>query len=62
MRHLKPRCTVRTVILRNVNRPLSQVASWTTDLRYTTGTLKRHDADTFMKSVIAIIAWDEGRM
>jgi hypothetical protein len=53
---------IGTVIPRDVSRHLSQVASWTTDLRYTTGILKRRDADAFMKSVIAIITWAEGRM
>lgn len=47
---------------RDVTRHLSRVASWSTDLRYATGVLKRRDADEFMESVVAIAAWADGRM
>ena len=53
---------VGAVIPRSVSRHLSRVASWSTDLRYATGTLKRRDADEFMESVVAIAAWADGRM
>ncbi len=41
---------------------LSRVASWSTDLRYTTGRIDRRDADPFFASVIAVSEWAEGRM
>ncbi len=49
-------------IPRDVTRHLSRVATWSTDLRYATGTLKRRDADEFFKSVVAVTTWAEGRM
>src|SRR5437016_4632750 len=53
---------VGTAIPRDVTRHLSRVASWSTDLRYATGLMKRRDADEFMESVVAIAAWADGRM
>lgn len=45
-----------------VTRHLSRLASWTTDLRYETGALKKHDAKEFLESVWAVTVWVEGRM
>jgi HEPN domain-containing protein len=53
---------VGTVIPRSVTRHLSRLASWSTDLRYVTGVLKRRDADEFMQSVLAVATWADGRM
>jgi hypothetical protein len=47
---------------RNITRHLARVASWSTDLRYTTGLVKRREADEFMDSVVAIAIWADGRM
>jgi HEPN domain-containing protein len=47
---------------RIITRQLARVASWSTDLRYVTGTLKRRDADEFMESVVAVTTWADGRM
>jgi len=49
-------------IPRDITRHLSRVASWSTDLRYATGSLRSRDADEFMDSVIALITWADGRM
>jgi len=51
-----------TVIPRDITRHLSRVASWSTDLRYATGSAKQRDADEFMESVIAVTTWADGRM
>lgn len=53
---------VGTAILRDVTRHLLRVASWSTDLCYATGVLKRRDADEFMESVVAVATWADGRM
>jgi HEPN domain-containing protein len=53
---------VGAAVPREVTRHLSRVASWSTDLRYTTGLLRSRDADQFMESVVAIATWAEGRM
>lgn len=53
---------VDTAIPQDVARHLSRIALWSTDLRYATGVLNKHKADEFMKSVIAITTWGEGRM
>jgi HEPN domain-containing protein len=49
-------------IPREVIRHLTRVASWSTDLRYAAGALKRRDADKFMESVNVVAAWAEGRL
>ena len=46
----------------DVTRHLARVASWSTDLRYATGTIKAWEADEFMSSVVAIATWADGRM
>jgi len=51
-----------TAIPLDVSRHLSRLAPWSTDLRYATGMLGRREADQFLKSVIAITNWAEGRM
>ena len=53
---------VGAAVPRDVARHLSRVASWSTDLRYATGTVRSRDADEFMESVIAIATWADGRM
>jgi hypothetical protein len=53
---------VGTAVPRGVTRHLSRVASWSTDLRYATGVLKRRDADEFLESVVAVAVWADGRM
>jgi hypothetical protein len=49
-------------IPRDVTRHLSRLSSWSTDLRYATGVVKRREADEFMGSVIAVATWADGRM
>ncbi len=49
-------------IPRDVTRHLMRLASWSTDLRYTAGLLKRREADEFVDSVVAVAAWADGRM
>jgi hypothetical protein len=49
------------VIPRDVRRHLARVASWSTDLRYVTGTLRQREAEEFMESVV-ISTWADGRM
>jgi HEPN domain-containing protein len=53
---------VGLAIPRDITRHLSRVASWSTDLRYATGVVKRQEADEFMNSVMAVAAWADGRM
>jgi HEPN domain-containing protein len=53
---------VGATIPREITRHLSRVASWSTDLRYVTGSIKSRDADEFMDSVIAIAMWADRRM
>ena len=50
------------VVPRTVTRHLARVASWSTDLRYTTVILRRRDAEEFMESVTAVADWADGRM
>lgn len=47
---------------RKVTRHLSRVASWSTDLRYATGSMRITDAEEFLDSVEAIAKWADGRM
>ncbi len=47
---------------RAISRYLSRVASWSIDLRYIGGLLKRRDADEFNESVVAVAQWADGRM
>jgi HEPN domain-containing protein len=53
---------VGSAIPRQVAEHLTRASSWTTDLRYAAGALKKQDADAFMESVQAIVAWAERRM
>ncbi|MBI3464861.1 MAG: hypothetical protein HY000_17670 [Planctomycetes bacterium] len=53
---------VTTAIPREVTRHLVHLAEWSTDLRYETGTMRSRDADGFIRSVIAVAAWADGRM
>lgn len=45
-----------------INRHLTRVASWSTDLRYESTLMRRSEADEFMVSVEAIEGWAEARM
>ena len=38
------------------------VNTWTTDLRYDSGTARRRDAEDFLKASEAIINWADGRL
>src|SRR5205823_9213177 len=40
---------------------LSRVASWSTDLRYATGTINQNEANEFFESVDLVAAWADGR-
>jgi HEPN domain-containing protein len=51
---------VSGAIPHDINRHLSRVAVWSTDLRYRTGVFR--EADKFMESVVAIANWAEGKM
>ena len=53
---------VGMAIPRDITRHLSRVVSWSTDLRYATGTMKSRDAEEFMDSVVAVATWADGRM
>ncbi len=53
---------VGRAIPKNVTRHLSRVASWSTDMRYQSGSLKRRDADAFFAAVIVITTWADGGM
>jgi HEPN domain len=46
----------------NENRHVSQVISWSTDLRYEPGPGDRDDAEAFLASADAILSWANGRM
>ena len=53
---------VGIIIPRGIAQHLSRVASWSTDLRYATGTMSQREADEFFESVDTISAWVDGRM
>lgn len=53
---------VGTTVPRDITRHLARVASWTTDLRYTTGSVKMAEANEFMDSVVAFATWADARM
>jgi HEPN domain-containing protein len=53
---------VRAVIPPELIRRLTRVAFWDTDLRYATVFRESGGADGFMKSVVAIANWADGRM
>jgi HEPN domain-containing protein len=52
----------KAALSRDITRHLSRLASWTTDLRYATGLVKAREADEFMDSVVAVVAWADRRM
>ncbi|MBL8794534.1 MAG: HEPN domain-containing protein [Planctomycetia bacterium] len=56
------RQTTQVNVPREVAKHLSRTATWTTDLRYSSSAPKRRDADAFVESVTAIMAWADGRM
>jgi HEPN domain-containing protein len=45
-----------------VNRQISLVTSWSTDLRYEAGPGDPDDADAFLEAARSILAWADGRM
>src|SRR5436305_594664 len=53
---------VGSAVPKTVTRHLSRVASWSTDMRYQSGVLRRRDADEFLAAVIVITTWADGRM
>jgi hypothetical protein len=53
---------VHMVIPKEIRLHLLRVGTWSTDLRYQTGTLPRSDAVEFMASVVTIAQWADGRM
>jgi hypothetical protein len=53
---------VGTTVPKEVTRHLTRIATWSTDLRYWSGSWKRREADEFMASVDAVGQWAKGRM
>jgi HEPN domain-containing protein len=53
---------VGVAVPREITRHLLRVATWSTDLRYATGSIKSREADPFMESVERIVEWADGRM
>ncbi len=53
---------VRSSVPRDITRHLSRLAAWSTDLRYTTGLIRRREADEFIESVVTVATWADGRM
>ena len=45
-----------------VNRHVSRLTAWSTDLRYSTGFIKQREAKDFMDSVLVVAGWADGRM
>src|SRR5207253_2867099 len=45
-----------------ISRHLARLATWSTDLRYHTGALRKQDADRFLASVRSVTTWADGRM
>ena len=39
-----------------------RVNSWSTDMRYTPGTMAAHEAQAFVEAAIAIMTWADGRL
>lgn len=54
------RTHVRATIPSATLRQMARVASWSTELRYTTKVIKTRDAQEFVDSVRAIRSWAEG--
>ncbi len=52
----------RAQIPHEVTRHLTRVAAWSTDLRYSDGTLRARDVEEFIESVVAISQWADTRM
>jgi hypothetical protein len=48
------------VIDKAASKALAGVTAWTTHLRYDPGTMKRRDAEEFLESAEAVIAWVNG--
>jgi HEPN domain-containing protein len=53
---------VTSSIPRDINRHLSRLAEWSTDLRYATERMNPNDAEEFVLSVKVVTTWAEGRM
>ncbi len=47
---------------RSIAKQFALVNTWTTDLRYKSGTAKRIEADDFLKASLDIITWADGRL
>jgi HEPN domain-containing protein len=45
-----------------LHRDFLKVSSWTTDLRYYTGSKKRDDAQDFLQSAARVLKWLEGQL
>ncbi len=56
------RRSVGAAIARDVTRHLARVATWSTDLRYSTSNVRRGAANTFIESVMVVVEWADGRM
>ena len=51
-----------STIPRDVSRALTRVRTWTTDMRYMTGTTPPDEACSFVDAVKFILHWAEGRL
>jgi len=45
-----------------VSRQLVRVSSWSTDMRYVPGTIRKREAQAFLDAAAAVIAWADGRI
>jgi HEPN domain-containing protein len=45
-----------------VSRALIEVTGWTTSLRYDPSTMRRRDAEAFLKAADAVVLWVKGRI
>lgn len=60
---LKHQLRIRGVVLpRPVERLLTQVAGWSTDLRYAVAKTERKVGEQFLSATQAIVAWANGRI
>lgn len=46
----------------DVSKSFSLVETWTTDLRYNAGTIRRAEAESFLRAAEAIMTWADGRL
>ena len=52
----------KSTIPREVHRALTRVRTWSTDMRYMTGTTPPDEADSFVDAVKFILHWAKGRL